>query len=132
MIRSKFLYVQVTHGQAVGKVVTTGAQATVLSAALAHPRTLMGDYKGVHESFKDLLRQLGFGAWYKRKPWALVHLIPVQEGGYTNVELRAFRESMLEAGCEQVFLLDSKEPPLTEAQLLEVKKGFGSAVLLSD
>lgn len=92
----------------------------------------MGDYSGVMESFKDLLRQLGHGAWYRRKPWALVHLIQVQEGGYTNVELRAFRESMLEAGCEQVFLLDAREPPLTDDQLLEVRKQFGKTVVFSD
>jgi hypothetical protein len=132
MLRSQFIYVKVTRGQASGMAVATGEHATVLSSAFAHPRTLMGDFKEVSASFRNLLKQLGHGAWYRRKPWALVHLIPSQEGGYTNVELRAFREAMLEAGCEQVFLLDSREPPLSDTQLAEVKREFGKTVLFSD
>ncbi len=132
MLRSQFIYVKVSCGQAVGTAVSVGTQVMVSSNALAHPRTLMGDFKEVASCFRQLLTQLGHGAWYRRKPWALVHLIPSQDGGYTNVELRAFREAMLEAGCEQVFLLDSREPPLNETQLDEVKREFGKAVLLSD
>ncbi|MFT7775972.1 hypothetical protein [Roseateles sp.] len=132
MLRSQFIYVKVIRGQASALAVETGERAAVLSSAFAHPRTLMGDFKEVVAGFRRLLNQLGHGAWYRRKPWALVHLVPSQEGGYTNVELRAFRGAMLEAGCEQVFLLDSREPPLSDAQLAEVKKEFGRTVLFSD
>ena len=114
------------------QIVKTNERATVLSSALAHPRSLMGDYNEVEKSFKQLLAQLGFSRWYMRKPWALVHLIPHVEGGYTNVELRAFQEAMLGAGCESVFMLDYKEPPLNETQLLHAKKSMRPAIIFSD
>ena len=102
------------------------------SSAFSHPRTLIGDYALATASFRELLAKLNLGAWYRRKPWALVHVVTKQEGGYTNVELRAFRESMLAAGCEQVFMLDDRAPPLSSSQLEEVKAVFGKHVLISD
>lgn len=131
MLRSRFVYVQVTRGQASALVVSTGLRASVAASAFDHPRTLMGDYAGVRAAFTGLLRDLELRAWYRRKPWALVHLPQSQEGGLTNVELRAFREAMLEAGCEQVFLLGDQSPALSEQQLLEVQNTVGKSVPLS-
>lgn len=132
MLHSRFTYVTVTRGQAAGSAASVGIHATVLPNALAHPRALMGEFKEVAACFRQSLKQLGHDAWYRRKPWALVHLIASQDDRDTNVELRASREAMLEAGCEQVFLLDSREPPLSDAQLAEVKREFGKTVLLSN
>ena len=84
----------------------------------------MGDFPGVEAAFKSLLNKLGLRAWYKRKPWALVHLPDLTEGGYTPVELRAFREAALGAGCASVWLLDSKEPVLSKEKLEEVRSGM--------
>lgn len=129
MLRTRFVYVQVTFGQATALLVSTGERATVLSQAFSHPRSLMGDYAEVKKCFRQLLETLHLTVWYRRKPWALVHVIPKQEGGYTNVELRAFRESMMEAGCERVYLLGDREPPLTSTQLAEVKEVLGKSFL---
>ena len=124
MLRSRFVYFQVTRGRVVASVEPHDDKATELTTALDHPRTLMGDFQGVEATFRSLLSQLGVRAWYKRKPWALVHLPDPTEGGYTPVELRAFREAALGAGCSNVWLLDSKEPVLSKEKLEEVRSGI--------
>jgi len=55
----------------------------------------MGEFDEAQKSLRKVLEQLGLCRWYRAKPVALVHLVPQVEGGYTNVELRAFREAML-------------------------------------
>ena len=72
----------------------------------------MGEFYEMKKSLRKVLEQLGLRRWYMAKPVVLVHLIPKVEGGYTNVELRAFREAMLAAGVGEVYLLID-HPPLT-------------------
>lgn len=121
MLRPRFVYFQVTKGQATASVEPHVERVIELTKALDHPRTLMGDFPGVEAAFKSLLAKLGLRTWYVRKPVALVHLPEPVAGGYTPVELRAFREAALGAGCSEVWLLDSREPALTPAKLEEVR-----------
>lgn len=65
---------------------------------------------------------------YVRAPIVLAHLIPQVEGGYTNVELRAFREAMVGAGAAQVYLLADHPPPAV-AQQAEFTSFFSRSVL---
>ena len=127
MLRSRFVYFQVIRGSIVASVAPHDESVTELTAALEHPRTLMGDYAGFAAAFRTLLRKLGLGAWYQRKPWALVHLPEPTEGGYTPVELRAFREAAMEAGCSSVWMLGSREPPLSRESLEEVRAIFDTS-----
>ena len=121
MLRARFVYIQVTRGKATASVEPHLDRATELTKALDHPRTLMGDFPGVEAAFKSLLRKLGLRLWYVRKPVALVHLPDPVDGGYTPVEMRAFREAAIGAGCSEVWLLDSREPALTKQKLEEVR-----------
>lgn len=121
MLRPRFVYIQVTRGQATASIEPHIERATELTKALDHPRTLMGDFPGVEAAFKSLLAKLGLRAWYVRKPVALVHLPDPVDGGYTSVEMRAFREAALGAGCSEVWLLDSRQPALTPPKLEEVR-----------
>jgi hypothetical protein len=124
MLRPRFVYFQVTKGQVKASVDPHLESAIELTKALDHPRTLMGDFAGVEAAFKGLLGTLGLRTWYARKPVTLVHLLEPADGGYTQLELRAFREAALGAGCSEVFLLDSREPPLTPTKLAEVRAGL--------
>ncbi len=121
MVRSRFVYFQVTRGKATASIEPHLERATELTKALDHPRTLMGDFPGVEAAFKNLLQKLGLRAWYSRKPVALVHLPDPVDGGYTLVEMRAFREAAIGAGCASVWLLDSREPALTPQKLEELR-----------
>lgn len=88
----------------------------------------MGDFDEAEKSLRKVLEQLGLCRWYRAKPVALVHLVPQVEGGYTNVELRAFREAMLAAGAGEVYLLID-HPPLTAPQLADFKRVLGRRLL---
>ena len=128
MLRRPLLYLQVTAGSATAQKIGSSQQVTIPCQALNHPRTLMGDFTAVERCFKEVVSQLGLNEWYVRAPITLVHLIPKVDGGYTNVELRAFREAMVGAGAAQVYLL-ANHPPLTPAQQAEFTSLFSKNLL---
>lgn len=106
----KYVYVQVHRGHVLARVAGTNASARVMSSALDHPRTLMGDFGEVTSCLKSALKELKRSERMLLKPRLLVHLIPNLDGGYTNVELRAFREAGDSAGGYRTFLLADHDP----------------------
>lgn len=132
MLRSQFINVKVTRGQAVGPAVSVGGHTTALSNALAQARTSIGASNAVARCLRHRLKQLGQGGWCRRKPWTWGPPIPSQDGGYASVECRVFREAMREAGFQPVLLLASREPPLGDTQPAGVKRELGKTVLSSD
>ena len=124
MFKRPVVYVQIRPGMAVAKRMDTSEQATATSVALSHPRTLMGDFTQVEACLKEVFETLGVRSWRSRAAIALIHLVPKADGGYTNVELRAFREAALGAGAAQAYLL-ADHPPLTSDQENEIKSFFG-------
>jgi hypothetical protein len=121
MFFRSIVHFQVSAGSITATRVGEPAVATVSSAGLAHPRTLMGEFDAVQQAFKQALKQLGFGVWHRLAPITLTHLIPQAEGGYTNVELRAFREAALGAVSATSYLLAS-HPPLTMSEQAQIRK----------
>ena len=109
------IYIQVHQGYFIAKRIDTGRSVRKDCAGLAHPRTLMGDFHSVQESFagavKELLPRLRF-----LKPRGLVHLVPTYEGGYTNVETRAFKEAGEMSGINFTHL-STLDRPHTDAEI---------------
>ena len=99
------IYAIVSAGQIEGRVVGTDVAVTLTSAALSNKRTLMGNYVQVEALITDLVRQLRRSHRMWLRPKILIHLLPKFEGGYTDVELQAFREAGTAAGCAEVWLL---------------------------
>mgnify|MGYP000356639003 CR=1 FL=1 len=128
MFRRPIVYVQIAAGTVTGSIAGAPRATTIASTALSHPRTLMGDFAEVEQCLRKMLEQLGLRRWYMAKPIALVHLVPQVEGGYTNVELRAFREAMAAAGAGEVYLLVD-HPPLTSDQQTNFKRLLGRHLL---
>ena len=87
-------------------------------AGLDHPRTLMGDFQSVADSFTAAFKEL-YPALRVYKPRVLIHLIPEFEGGYTNVELRAFNEAATMAGASFAFM-STYERLHTDSELAEI------------
>jgi actin-like ATPase involved in cell morphogenesis len=79
----------------------------------------MGEFQEVTACLKNVLQQLGSRPWLKAR--VLIHLVPAVEGGYTNVELRAFREAAEQAGAGPVWLLKD-HPPASDAELQSLFK----------
>src|SRR5687768_13131255 len=97
------IYIQVHRGHFIAKRIGNGKAVRKECAGLEHPRTLMGDITKVEEAFSAALKEL-LPPINLIRPKGLVHLLPVYEGGYTNVELRAFKEAGETAGINFAFL----------------------------
>ena len=118
MFKRPLIYIQVQRGHFIAKRVGTDQSVRKSCAGLDHPRTLMGDFQAVAVSFKSAFKEL-YPGLRLLKPRAVVHLIPAVEGGYTNVELRAFNEAAAMAGASFTFM-STYERPHTDSELAEI------------
>lgn len=114
----KFVYIQVERGKFSARVINTASTVSLNCDGLSHPRTLAGDFSKIQSSFAKALKEI-LPRITLRKPYVLVHLLPTFEGGYTNVELRAFKEAAEALGAI-VFLLGNSHGPLTDYQIRAV------------
>ena len=80
----------------------------------------MGNFHEVQEGFAAALKEL-LPKINLLKPRGLVHLVPAFDGGYTNVETRAFREAGEMAGINFAFL-STLDRPHTDSEVLEAMR----------
>lgn len=118
MFKRPLIYVQVHPGYFIAKRVGTDRSVRKQCGGLDHPRTLMGDFESVATAFKSAFKEL-YPSLRFFKPKALVHLMPTVEGGYTNVELRAFNEAAAMAGASFTFM-STFERAHTDSELVEI------------
>lgn len=119
MLLRRFVYVQVHRGYFIARVVGGTAQVSHECAELNHPRSLFNKFEPIRAAFASTFRELGAFRFGCIRPAGLVHLIEEMEGGYTQAELRAFREAAEAAGMRNVLMLDDKHGPVTDDQLAE-------------
>jgi len=106
------------------RILAVGPQARLAAASepatvinpFAHPRTLVSDFTGAEQLLKYQLRRVLKPFIWRPSPCVVMHPMAKAEGGYTQVERRAFREMALGAGASQVFPWIGR--PLTDAELL--------------
>ncbi|KOO01870.1 hypothetical protein [Vibrio nereis] len=118
MFSKRHVYFQVVKGKVTGRNLETGECAVELCEGLSHPRTLMGDFFLIESSFQNIIDKLAPKKPLLRTPILFIHLIPTAEGGYTNVELRAFKEVGLGIGSIKVYLIVGGAE-LSKEQLLQ-------------
>jgi hypothetical protein len=126
LLSRPIVYVQVSAGSLAAELVGEMQRTTVTCPALAHPRTLMGDFTAVEAAMREALEKIGLRKWYSRAPITLTHLLPKVDGGYTNVELRAFREAAIGAGAARSYLL-ADHPPLPTNDRAQFKQFFSKS-----
>lgn len=108
MVFTKYiLYLEVYEGRVRGTELYSGKSAKHNCHGLSHPRTLIGDFCSVEKCFKEIVTQLCPKKLLSTPPTLYIHLLDKNEGGYTNVEVRAFTEAGLGAGGRVVKLIDS-------------------------
>ena len=78
----------------------------------------MGDFLEIQDCFKRIAKELVPKRFYLKDPIAVVHLLETVEGGYTNVEIRAFKEAAFGAGAKQIFMSNS-DTELSQSQILK-------------
>lgn len=116
------IYIQVHEGHFKIRTFQKSLDRTITCSGLSHPRTLAGKFSDVEASFKVAVNQepkvlLGF-----LKPKMLVHLVPEMKGGYTELELRFFREAALGAGSSATYMLTNEYGPLSDAEIFTIAK----------
>ncbi|MDP1979133.1 rod shape-determining protein [Undibacterium sp.] len=95
------------------KILGTGAEARSAAASqsgaivvnpFAHPRSLVSDFTVAEQLIKAFLSRLMGGSIFKMSPEIVIHPQGSPDGGFTQVENRAFRELGLGAGAAKVIL----------------------------
>ena len=92
----------------------------------AHPRTLMSDFTAGEQLLKAFLRRFRGGSLFAASPRVVLHLLGDPAGGFTQVEIRAFREMALGAGAAAVVVWQGRN--LTDEELLTQEFPAGGQV----
>jgi rod shape-determining protein MreB and related proteins len=109
------------------QVLGIGVQARLHSAAngvdivnpFGHPRSLVSDFETAEKLLQLSIRRILKAHWFSASPMLVVHLMGNPEGGFTQVEIRAFRELGLGTGASQVVLWQGR--CLTDEEILSKK-----------
>ncbi|WP_413110372.1 hypothetical protein [Thaumasiovibrio sp. DFM-14] len=102
------IYLEVYEGKVKATELHSDRSTESACSGLNHQRSLMGDFFSVEKCFKETLSQLCPKKLLNTPPILYIHLFGKNEGGYTNVEVRAFTEAGMGAGARAVKLIDSK------------------------
>jgi rod shape-determining protein MreB len=88
-----------------------------------HPRTLVGDFTVGEQLVKAFVRKLQGSSFMAIAPLIVMHPLGSPEGGFTQVERRAFREMALGAGASEAVLWVGRELSDSEVLSEQVLKG---------
>ena len=82
----------------------------------AHPRTLVSDFTVAEQLLKIMVSRLLGSSLFAVSPKVILHPLGDPAGGFTQVELRAFREMAHGAGASQVVVWTGRV--LTDQEIL--------------
>ena len=75
----------------------------------AHPRSLVSDFTVAEQLLKEFVRRIHGKSWLVPSPRIVMHPLGSPDGGFTQVERRAFREMALGAGASEVIVWTGRE-----------------------
>lgn len=82
----------------------------------AHPRSMVSDFTVGEQTLKAFLKHMESKSLLALNPRIVMHLMDDPEGGFTQVEVRAFQEMAMGAGAIQVKVWQG--PALSNEELL--------------
>ena len=91
-----------------------------------HPRTLLADFTVAELVLKHGFRMVISKSLFAPSPIVIFHPLELDEGGYTQVELRAFEELCIQAGARKVYIKTGKE--LSKEELSTLAKSNYSGI----
>ena len=118
----KLIYIKVQKGYLLARTVGETNDRQFHSKGLSHPRSLAGEFLEVEKTFKEAIAAQPKALFGLIKPRVLIHLIPEMEGGYTDLELRFFKEAAFSREVSEVYITDNKFGPLADGELGDLKK----------
>jgi rod shape-determining protein MreB len=80
----------------------------------AHPRSMVSDFTSAEQLLKLFLHRVHAKSWFVPNPRTVIHPLGNPEGGFTQVERRAFREMALGAGASEVVVWTGRELTIQE------------------
>ena len=92
------------------------SKTAVVINPFAHPRSMVSDFTTGEQVLKAFVRQLNKRSRFRLAHRVVMHLAGEPAGGFTQVEIRAFREMALGAGASSVIIWQG--PELTNEQIL--------------
>ena len=98
------------------RLVSQNDAALILCKPFAHPRSLISDFTGAAQVLKALLSRMPAKPFWMATPLIVLHPTEEQEGGLTQIEIRALHELMFSAGAAKALLWQG--PDLSDAELL--------------
>lgn len=128
--------VAITHRAGRSSIVGFGAEAHLLKAngqadvvinPFAHPRSMVSDFTVAQQLLKHLVRKSLGTTFLQSAPHVVMHPLGDPEGGFTQVEIRAFCELALGAGAAKVNIWTGR--PLTDAEAKTRTFPHGAGVL---
>ena len=81
-----------------------GMQNVEVVNGFKHPRTLLADFTVASETLKYSMRMLMSKSLFAPSPVVIFQPLEADEGGYTQVEIRAFEELCIRAGARKVYI----------------------------
>jgi rod shape-determining protein MreB and related proteins len=81
----------------------------------AHPRTMISDFTGAEILIKAMCSKVLKKSLFSPSPAVVVHPMGNPDGGFTQVEKRAFRELALGSGARTVWVWTGR--PLTDEEI---------------
>jgi len=93
----------------------------------AHPRSLVSDFTVGEQLLKAFLRRLTSNSIFAVSPRVVMHLMGEPAGGFTQIEVRAFREMAMGAGASKVIVWQGRG--LSDQELLSGEFPSGGQVL---
>jgi rod shape-determining protein MreB len=102
-------------------------QSVEIVNPFGHPRSLVSDFTVGEQLLKAFMHRLRPNSLLKLAPKVVMHPLGSPEGGYTQVEIRAFHEMALGAGASEVVVREGR--PLTDQELLAGDFAAGGKVL---
>jgi rod shape-determining protein MreB and related proteins len=82
----------------------------------AHPRSLISDFTVADQLLKAFMRRMPGQSFFKVAPMVVIHPQGEPEGGFTQVEIRAFHELALGTGASVAKVWQGRD--LTDQELL--------------
>jgi len=113
----KHIYFVISQGRLKATELESGNSLEESLATVVHPRTPIGNFDNLETIFSRAIKELVPKNFFLASPCIYLHLLDEVDGGYTQIEIRAFKEAALGAGAREVHMPDSRTL-LTAEQLL--------------
>lgn len=90
----------------------------------SHPRTLLSNFDLAAKVLQHFIKVLNKNTTYLRASVIFIQPMEKNDGGFTQIEKRAFRELAMDAGARSAIFYEGSSLPIQEEKFLELHKKY--------